>query len=150
MHDIGYETFLSDYQRNLSHENHSSEQPFLIHQVNRTTDFLLHLDDHNCERFHKVHDIVKQSTQLSKIQDFFLTNFGERLQKITNRNITSGKLLTQMCNYFQWAEYSKLNLSVTLNDNDFSFCLAAGDSKLYYNAYGHSELWKLAAYEYLQ
>jgi hypothetical protein len=29
------------------------------------------------------------------------------------------------------------------------WCLAVGDSKLYYNAYGLPELWKIAGYEFL-
>lgn len=42
-----------------------------------------------------------------------------------------------------------MSLLFTPDSLDEKFCLAVGDAKLYYNAYGLPELWKLASYEFL-
>ena len=57
--------------------------------------------------------------------------------------------MIKICGFIQWARYQNLSLVFTPDDLDENFCLAIGDSKLYYNAYGTEELWKLAGYEFL-
>ena len=54
-----------------------------------------------------------------------------------------------ICSYLQWANYEKLALKFEVPDLAERWCQAVGDSKLYYNAYGLEELWKLGAYEVL-
>lgn len=48
-----------------------------------------------------------------------------------------------------WANYEKLSLKFEVSDMVERWCQALGDSKLYYNAYGLEELWKLGGYEFL-
>jgi hypothetical protein len=49
----------------------------------------------------------------------------------------------------QWSRYQGLKLTFEPTESDEKFCLAVGDSKLYFNSYGHDELWKLGSYEFL-
>jgi hypothetical protein len=61
--------------------------------VNQTKDFLLHLDDENCQRFHKVHDVVKSSEHFSNISGFFMEKFGNKvLEGILKEHIEGGVL----------------------------------------------------------
>jgi hypothetical protein len=61
--------------------------------VNQTKDFLLHLDDENCQRFHKVHDVVKSSEHFSNISNYFMDNFGDKmLEGILKEHIEEGVL----------------------------------------------------------
>lgn len=61
----------------------------------------------------------------------------------------SGKEMIKVCGYIQWSRYQNLTLQFEPNALDQRYCLAVGDSKLYYNSYGLHELWKLAGYEFL-
>ena len=42
-----------------------------------------------------------------------------------------------------------MSLKFSVSDEIERWCLAVGDSKLYYNAYGLEELWKIGGYEFL-
>jgi hypothetical protein len=42
-----------------------------------------------------------------------------------------------------------MTLKFPVSDDIERWCLAVGDSKLYYNAYGLEELWKIGGYEFL-
>ena len=54
-----------------------------------------------------------------------------------------------ICSYLHWANYEKLKLKFEVTEMVERWCQALGDSKLYYNAYGLEELWKLGGYEFL-
>ena len=54
-----------------------------------------------------------------------------------------------ICSYLHWANYEKFKLRFEVPDLAERWCQALGDSKLYYNAYGLEELWKLGGYEFL-
>jgi len=154
--DIGHEEYLlsagkSNYHRS-SHNGRdsSSRQSFLIHQVNQTKDYLLHLDDSNCERFHLVHDLVKSSPEYKQIASYYIEHYGQpRLTKLLGLASVSPKELAKICGYIQWARYDNLETTFKPSDEDQRYCLAVGDSKLYYNSYGLEELWKLSSYEFL-
>lgn len=153
--DIGHEDYLlragkSNYHRSSHTGDTSNRQSFLIHQVNQTKDFLLHLDDSNCERFHLVHDLVKQSDEYKSIARYYLEQYAQpHLTKLLGLSSVKPKELTKLCGYIQWARYENLETTYQASEEDQRHCLAVGDSKLYYNAYGLAELWKLSAYEFL-
>lgn len=123
--------------------------------MNATHDWLLHLDDANCKRFHKVHDLIKSSKEYKSIEAYFLKYFGSgRLEELVNWSSYSPERMTakemvKLCGFIQWSRYQNLELTFVPNEVDEQLCLAAGDGKLFFNSYGHREVWKLAGYEFL-
>eukprot|EP00347_Sterkiella_histriomuscorum_P022996 403336353 len=149
--NLATEDYLSSLQKNEIQCIDKCKQHFLIHQVNATHDFLLHVDDENCPRFSLIKDILKGSNQYQQIGQFFMEQYGSRLEQILNwNNVTNQKLLINLCGYIQWAQLENLQLKFNYTQQDLSYCLAAGDSKLYFKGYGHNETWKLGAFEFLR
>ena len=83
-----------------------------------------------------------------------MENFGVReFQKTVENHVDSGKvsqkIMKGVCGYLQWTHYENFTLKFEVTDEVERWCQAVGDSKLYYNAYGLEELWKIGSYEFL-
>ncbi|CDW86220.1 esophageal gland cell secretory protein 21 [Stylonychia lemnae] len=150
-YQICKEDYLSLFQRRQIDCKDKCLQHFLIHQVNATHDFLLHVDDENCPRFSLVKDIMKDSAHYKNITSWFLDNLGPRVRDITKwSNITIPKILVNVCGYLQWAHQDKLELNFDYTNEDLKHCHAVGDSKLYFKSYGANETWILGSFEFLK
>ena len=67
--------------------------------MNQTKDFLLHLDDTNCERFHMVHDVVKLSEKYNVINPHLFESYGKtHLSRLVGWDVKS-KEMTKICGY---------------------------------------------------
>ena len=53
----------------------------------------------------------------------------------------SANEMNSVCSYIQWATLAGLDLNFDLTDQDMSYCMAMGDSKLYSVSYGLEDLW---------
>lgn len=118
--------------------------------MNATHDYLLHLDDENCPRFALVKDMLKDSEQFKVISNHILSSLEPKMRELTLwNNLTTAKLVINMCGYIQWSSYDNLPLSFEYDDNLLRHCSAAGDAKLFFKSYGLPEPWMLGAFEFL-
>lgn len=53
------------------------------------------------------------------------------------------------CSYLYWAIINKLDLKFSPTDEDFKMCDALGNSKIYYDTLGLTDLTGLGSYEFL-
>lgn len=56
----------------------------MIHTVDRYSDWLLHLDDKNCERYGKGSNFARKSKHYKEIEKYFEENFGPRLSELVD------------------------------------------------------------------
>lgn len=108
------------------------------------------VDEENCERYNILRKYASNSTEYALLQSFFTTNFKSRLEQVIKQKISSSSQMQKICAYIEWAQYQDLELTFSLNQQDYQYCMALVDSKQYASGYGLDELWKLSGNEFIR
>lgn len=99
---------------------------FDINIVPDKSDLILHVDNHNCERFGEVLKKVKRDrateAMLAQVDaDLEATLFPE-LRQITNMTDATTSDMHNVCNYIYWANLNSVELVFTLTQEQMNQC----------------------------
>lgn len=113
-------------------------------------DLILHLDEHNCDRYVKTRQLAEDSEQYKNITNYFISNYKQHIETLTKMNDLSFIQLREVCAYIFWSYKSNITLTFPVSEEEVRICGAMQNSKIYYDSMGHPDLTYLGSFQFLQ
>jgi hypothetical protein len=131
-------------------EENYEEMTIIPHKENT----LSHVDKTNCPRFTNMSklamargDTKKMGKAMEKIWE---KKFFPRLRELANLPNAKVKELKALCTYLYWALEAKLELKITLTEEEIRYVNSVSDSKYYSRHLAEPQLASLSNYEFFK
>lgn len=131
------------------------DDTFVMTTVPAKDDYILHVDDDNCERFGNVQQAVEDASATTNVlnqvtDEMENSGFFNQIRNLTGNSSADSEELYDNLNYMYWMKESQRELSFELTAEQWNRTNITVNRKVYYKFDGYIEETSLAALEFMQ